>query len=71
MGATIKKIEPYVKTIIQDDTPDVVILHTGFNDIFNKSMSGNNKAEGIINIGRYCKEHNIFIAMHLSKTFTT
>ena len=41
--------------IIQDDTPDVIILHIGRNDISNKNMSANDNAEGIINIRRYCK----------------
>ena len=52
-------METYVKSIIQDDTPDVVILHIGCNDISNKNMSANDIAEDIINIGRYYKEHNV------------
>ena len=59
IGATIKQMETYVRLIIQDDTPDEVILHIGCNDISNKSMSVNNIAEGIINIGRYYMEHNV------------
>ena len=59
VGATIKLMETYVKPIIQDDTPGVVILHLGCNDISKKNMSANDIAEGIINIGRYCKEHNV------------
>ena len=59
IGATIKQMETYVKPITQDDTPDLVILPTGCNDISNKNMSANDIAEGIINIGRYCKEHNV------------
>ena len=59
IGATIKQIETYVKPIIQDDTPDVVILNTGYNDISNKNMSANDTTNGIINIGRYCKEYNV------------
>ena len=58
-GATIKQIETYVKPILQDDTTDVVILHIGCNDISNRNMSANDIAEGIINIRRYCKEHNV------------
>ena len=61
IGATIKQMETYFKPIIQDDTPDVVILHIGCNDISNKNMSANDIAEGIINIGRYSKEHNVNI----------
>ena len=58
IGATIKQMETYVKPITQDDTPDLVILPTGCNDISNKNMSANDIAEGIIN-GRYCKKDNV------------
>ena len=58
IGATIKQMETYVKPIIYDYTPDVVILHIGCNDISNRNMSSNDIVEGIINIGRYCKEQN-------------
>ena len=44
--------------IIQDDTPDAVILHIECNHISNKSMSANDIAEGVINIGQYYQEHN-------------
>ena len=59
IGATVKQMETYVWPIIQDDIPDAVILHIGCNDISNKNMSKNYIAEDIINIGRYCKEHNV------------
>ena len=59
IGATIKPIETYVKPIIQEDTCDEVNLHMGCNGISNKNMSANDIAESIINIGRYCEEHNV------------
>ena len=59
IGATIKQMETYVKPIIYDNTPDAVILHIGWNDISNRNMSANDIVEGIINIGRYCKEQNV------------
>ena len=59
IAATIKQMETYVKPIIQDDTPDVIILHTGCIDISNKNMSAKDIAEGSINIGRNCEEHNV------------
>ena len=34
-------METFVKPIIQGDTPDVVILHVGCNDICNKNMLAN------------------------------
>ena len=52
-------MEIYVKPIIYGDTADVVILHIGCNDISNRNMSANDIVEGIINIGKYCKEKNV------------
>ena len=54
-------METYFKPIIQDDTPDVVILHIGCNDISNKNISANDIAEGSINIGRMnrCKNYGL------------
>ena len=52
-------METYVKPIIQNDTPDAVILHMGCYDICNKIMSVNDIAEGIINTERYCKEYDV------------
>ena len=63
IGAATKQMETYVKPIIQDVTPDVVILNIWCNEISNKNMSVNDIAEGIINIGRYCKEHNVNITI--------
>ena len=40
IGATIKQTETYVKPIIKDDTP-VIILHLGCNEVSNKIMSAN------------------------------
>ena len=52
-------METYVKHIVRDDKPDVVILLIGCNVIYNQNMSADDIAEGIINIGRYCKEHSV------------
>ena len=35
-GATLKQIETYVKPNLNDDTPDVLILRIGCNDIGKK-----------------------------------
>ena len=59
VGATLKQMETYVQPIINDDTPDVVILHIGCNDISDKNKSASDIAQGIINIGIYCKERNV------------
>ena len=52
-------METYVQPIVCDDTPDTIILHIVCNDISNRSMSANDIAEGIIKVGKYCKEHNV------------
>ena len=38
-------METYVKSILNDDTPDVLILHTGCNDIGNKQLTENEIAD--------------------------
>ena len=58
IGATLKQMETYVKPILNDDTPDVLILHIGCNDIGNKQLTENEIAEWIVKIGRQCKKSN-------------
>ena len=36
IGATLKQMETYIKPILNDYTPDVLILHIDCNDIGNK-----------------------------------
>ena len=52
-------METYVKQILNDDTPDVLILHIGCNDIGNKQLTKNEIVEWIFNIGRQCKKSNV------------
>ena len=52
IGATLKQMETYVKPISNDDTPDVLILHIGCNDISNKQPTENEIAKWIVKIGR-------------------
>ena len=52
-------MEAYVKPILNDDTPDVLILYIGCNDIGNKQLLENEIAEWIVKIGRPCKESNV------------
>ena len=52
-------METYVKPILNDDTPDVLILHVGCNGIGNKQFTENEIAECIIKIGWQCKESNV------------
>ena len=55
IGATLKQTETYVNPILNDETPDVLILHIGCNDNCNKQLTENEIAEWIVKIGRQCK----------------
>ena len=59
IDATLKQMETYVKPILNDDTPDVLILQIGCKDIGNKQLTENKIAEWIVKIGRKCKESNV------------
>ena len=65
IGATLKQMETYVKPILNDDTPDILILHIVCNDIGNKQLTENEIADCIVKIGRQCKEskgNDVFIS---------
>ena len=59
IGATLKQMETCVKPVLDDDTPDVLILRIGCNDIGNKQLTENEIAEWIVKIGRQGKESNV------------
>ena len=59
IGATLKQMETCVEPILNHNTPDVLILHIGCNDIGNKQLTENEIAEWIVKIGRQCKENNV------------
>ena len=48
-----------MKPILNDDTPDVLTLHTGCHDIDNKQLTENEITKLIVKIGRQCKESNV------------
>ena len=52
-------MKTYVKPLLNDDTPDVLILHIHCNDIGNKQLTENEIADWIVKIGRQCKESNV------------
>ena len=54
-GATVKQLKHYVMPTLIDDTPDVIILHGGCNDIKprdNALMSEQEIAKDLIDIGK-------------------
>ena len=64
-GATLKKMEIHIQPDLIDDKPDVVVIHAGCNDIPNTSLEPRTIAEGIIKLGKICKNYNtndIFIS---------
>ena len=52
-------MESYAKPIINDDTPNALILHVGCNDIGSKQLTENEIPERIVKIGWQCKESNV------------
>ena len=53
IGATLKQMETYLKPILNDDTPDVLTLRIGCNDIGSKQLTENEIAEWIVKIGHH------------------
>ena len=43
-------------SVLNDDTPDVLILHFGCNDTGNKQLTENEFVQCTVKIGRQCKE---------------
>ena len=61
-GANLKQLKHYVIPTLVDDTPDVAVIHGGCNDIQSrngKSLSENEIANEIINIGKVCRENGV------------
>ena len=52
-------METYGKPILNDDTPDVLLLHIGCNNNGNKQLTENEITEWIVKVGRQFKESNI------------
>ena len=71
IGATLKQMETYVQPILNDDTPDVLVLQIGCNDIGNMNLTDKEIAEWIVKIGRQCRERNVnyvFISSVICRT---
>ena len=56
-GANINRLDHFISPILEEDRPDIVIIHVGTNDITHNSIS-NIDAKGIskriIDIGKKC-----------------
>ena len=52
-------METFVKSILNDDAPDGLIVHIGCNDIRNKQPMEDEITEWIMKIGQQCKESNV------------
>ena len=66
-GATSEEINHYVEPALDNEKPDMVIIHTGTNDMYNRRSPKSipDIANGIIKIGKKCRERgvkNIFIS---------
>ena len=62
-GAKSVELEHYIKPMLINNKPDIVVIHIGTNDIDFRNVDNgaivNNTAENIINIANLCKEYGI------------
>ena len=62
-GATIKQLHHYIIPTLIDDTPDVIIIHGGCNDILSRGKAEellpNEIALGLISIANLCREKGV------------
>ena len=59
-GSNTKQLNHYILPTLVDESPDIVIIHIGSNDITDRINTDPNKlAEGIINIGKKCKQFGV------------
>ena len=62
-GAKSVELEHYIKPMLMNNKPDIVVIHIGTNDIDFRNVDNgaivNNTAENIINIANLCKEYGI------------
>ena len=62
-GATIKELHHYVIPTLENDTPDVILIHGGCNDVKpmpgHKELSYQEIAEEILNMGLTCREKGV------------
>ena len=49
-------METYVKPVLNNNTPDALILHISCNDIGNKQLTENGIVDWIVKLGGECKE---------------
>ena len=61
-GATIKHLKHHVLPHLVDDTPDIAVLHGGYNDLGYKkkeALSTDDTANAILEIGKLCQSHGV------------
>ena len=61
-GATIRNLNHYAMSTLEEDKPDIVIVHVGINNLLNPMLaneSDENIAEEIINIGKNCQSNSV------------
>ena len=64
-SATSEQIAWHIEPSVIDDKPDVAVIHSGINNVLQGKSSEAEIAEGILNIGRKCRNmgvKNVFIS---------
>ena len=52
-------METYILPTLQDNKPDVPIIHAGCNDVRNRKLSPKQIARGIIQLENFCKDYQV------------
>ena len=61
-GATINNLDYYAKPTLEEDRPDIVVIHVGINNLLHPLLSNSSDediAVEIINLGKMCKNHSV------------
>ena len=61
-GANIKRLNHYITPILEEDRPDIVILHIGCNDITHRTIDNidiKDISNQLIDIGKKCKSYGV------------
>ena len=61
-GANIKRLDHYITPILEEDRPDIVIIHVGCNDVTFQNleiMDVKDLSKRLIDIGKKCKSYGV------------
>ena len=61
-GVNVKRLDHYITPVLEEDQPDIVIIHVGCNDITYNSIENidvNDLSNRLLDIGKKCKSYGV------------